>query len=69
MFVDDLHVLANSLEGLTKIIEKLIHQATKESIILNLDKSALYLDKKQLLDLPLIMQQNSGVPHPQTSPH
>ena len=47
MFVDDLHILSNSIEGLTNIVKVLISKAQQEDIIINLKKSAIYLDKAQ----------------------
>jgi hypothetical protein len=43
MFVDDLHIFANSILGLTTIISTIIKQALQEDIIINMDKSAIYL--------------------------
>ena len=47
MFVDDLHILSNSIEGFTNIVKVLISKAQQEDIIINLKKSAIYLDKAQ----------------------
>jgi hypothetical protein len=47
MFVDDLHLVSNSLEGLTNQIKLLITLAAQDHIVLNISKSAIYLDKTQ----------------------
>ena len=54
MFVDDLHIFANSILGLTTIISTVIKQALQEDIIINMDKSAIYLDKQQMEQTELI---------------
>ena len=47
MFVDDLHLMAQSIEGLKKIIITVITRCRKEGLIINLKKSMLLLTKKQ----------------------
>ena len=47
MFVDDLHVMANSITGLANIINTLITEGIKDDLIINLDKSTLQLTKPQ----------------------
>ena len=47
MFVDDLHIITNSIEGLIAIIESLITDCSKQGIIINLDKSKILLTKEQ----------------------
>ena len=71
MFVDDLHIISNSIEGLIAIIESLIEDCSKQGIIINLDKSKILLSKEQetqneeLLNnhpiLKLFEKHNTGV--------
>ena len=59
MFVDDLHILSNSIEGIRNILQILIKHVQKEDIIINLKKSAIYLDKKQQKQEGLVAQIKS----------
>ena len=78
MFVDDLHIISNSIEGLIAIIESLIEDCSKQGIIINLDKSKILLSKEQetqneeLLNnhpiLKLFEKHNTGGPHPTRVP-
>ena len=47
MFVDDLHLMAQSIGGLTNIIATLIKRCRKEGLIVNLKKSTLLTKKQQ----------------------
>jgi hypothetical protein len=47
MFVDDLHIISNSMEGLITIIESILTDCSNEGIIINLKKSKLILSKTQ----------------------
>ena len=71
MFVDDLHIISNSIDGLIAIIESLTEDCSKQGIIINLDKSKILLSKEQetqneeLLNnhpiLKLFEKHNTGV--------
>ncbi len=45
MFVDDLHIISNSMAGLIAIIVSLIEDCSKQGIIINLNKSKILLKK------------------------
>jgi hypothetical protein len=47
MFVDDLHIISNSMAGLIAIIVSLIEDCSKQGIIINLNKSKILLSKEQ----------------------
>jgi hypothetical protein len=47
MFVDDLHIISNSMSGLLAIIEAIIEECSKQGIIINLNKSKLLLNESQ----------------------
>ena len=51
MFVDDLHLMAQSIDGLTKIIATIIKRCRKEGLIVNIKTTTLLLTKKQLEEL------------------
>ena len=47
MFVDDLRIISNSMEGLLAIIKSIIKDCSTEGIIINLKKSKLILSEQQ----------------------
>ena len=47
MFVDDLHIISNSMSGLLAIIEAIIEECSKQGIIINLNKSKILLNESQ----------------------